>query len=228
MTRPSVPRFRRSIGWLIGLAGIAIAASPAAASTITLSSVSSDATPASQLDATLSFDVGDFDLGNAGDELRIVLHNPSAGEGGDALFNVNEIYFNAAANVTALTLLSATHSVNGDVFAAWQPVENATAANGFGIFDFALTDGVGEMNPAIVMPGQSVTFILDIAGTGPFDMSDFIEANAMGYTAAAKFVNGPDDPENPGMEDSAFGAVPEPGTALLVGLGLVTLGLRRR
>jgi hypothetical protein len=163
-----------------------------------------------------------------GDELRIVLHNPSAGEGGDALFNVNEIYFNAASGVTALTLLSATHSVNGDVFAAWQPVETAAAADGFGIFDYALTDGVGEMNPAIAMPGQSVTFLFDIAGTGPFDMNDFIEANAMGYTAAAKFVNGPDDPEDPGMEDSAFGAVPEPGTALLLSLGLVALGVRRR
>jgi hypothetical protein len=213
---------------LTALAGIAVAVSPAGASTITLSGVSSDASPASQLDATLTFDVGDFDLGNGGDELRLVLHNPSAGEGGDALFNVNEIYFNAASGVTALTLLSATHSVNGDVFAAWQPVETAAAADGFGIFDYALTDGVGEMNPAIAMPGQSVTFLFDIAGTGPFDMNDFIEANAMGYTAAAKFVNGPDDPEDPGMEDSAFGAVPEPGTALLLGLGLVALGVRRR
>jgi hypothetical protein len=45
---------------------------------------------------------------------------------------------------------------------------------------------------------------------------------------AAKFVNGPDDPEAPGMEDSAFGTIPEPSTAMLLSLGLLALGARRR
>jgi hypothetical protein len=55
-----------------------------------------------------------------------------------------------------------------------------------------------------------------------------VVANGSGYTVAAKFVNGPDDPEAPGMEDSAFGTVPEPSTAMLLSLGLLALGARRR
>jgi hypothetical protein len=199
------------------------------ASSLTLSTYSSDATPASQLDATVAFDVGDFDLGNAGDELKITLTNPSAGEGGDALFNLNELYWNAASNVSGLSLLSATHSVNGDVTGLWTPVEPDLSADGFGTFDFALTDGVGMPSPGIIMPGQSVVFILDITGTGPFDMSDFVEPNSMGYLAAVKFVNGPDDPEAPGMEDSAYGAVvPEPATAGMLVLGLLGLAAAGR
>jgi hypothetical protein len=47
-------------------------------------------------------------------------------------------------------------------------------------------------------------------------------ANIAGYTLGGKFVNGPGD-------DSAFGAnIPEPGTALLVGFGMLILGASRR
>ena len=50
-------------------------------------------------------------------------------------------------------------------------------------------------------------------------------AHWQGYVAAAKFVNGPDDPEASGMEDSAFGAaMPEPATGALMALGLAGLG----
>jgi hypothetical protein len=195
-------------------------ASDAAALMITLSTMSSDATPASQLDAVLEIEVGEFDAGSAGDELRLTLTNPSALDGGDALFNVSEVYWNAAANVSALTLLSATHSVAGDVTGAWTPVEVASPADGFGTFDFALTDGVGATNVAIAEPGESVVFVMAIAGTGPFAPADFLDGNSMGYVGAAKFVNGPDDPEAPGFEDSAFGTVPEPGAGLLMLVGL--------
>jgi hypothetical protein len=58
-------------------------------------------------------------------------------------------------------------------------------------------------------------------------MNDFDATNLSGYKAAAKFVNGPDDPEAMGMEDSAFGAVPEPGTALLLGAALALGALGR-
>jgi hypothetical protein len=203
--------------------------SAAQGATLTFSDVSSDLTPVSQLDAIAEFEVGEFDGGNAGDELKITLTNPSAGAGGDALFNVSELYWNADVSVTGLTLLSATHSVNGDVLGLWDPVETDMEAGGFGAFDFSMTDGVGELGLGLVNPGQDIVFILAIASVGPVDMNDFIRENENGYLGAAKFVNGPDDPEMPGVEDSAWGAVvPEPGTFSLLAGGLMLLAAARR
>jgi hypothetical protein len=128
-------------------------------------------------------------------------------------------------------LTSATHSSSGDVLLAWTPVESGTSADGFGIFDFALTDGTGAGNPEIVHPGESIVFLMTITGSctaTACTAANFVLENTSGYLAAAKFVNGPDDPESPGNEDSAFGAiVPEPTTALLVGTGLLVMSLRR-
>lgn len=199
------------------LAGALAFATPALATTISLSSVSSDATPASQLDADFTFSV-------AGSTLTLTVDNT----GSD--FNISEIYFNGSDLVTSLSLTSATHSDAGDVFAAWSPVEPNSMADGFGTFDFALTDGVGETNPNIINPGESVVFVFAITGSGGYTDADFIVANSQGFLAAAKFVNGPEDPEAPGDEDSAFGAVPEPLTAwlLAVGLGGLLAAGRRR
>jgi hypothetical protein len=182
-------------------------AAPALATTISLSSDSSDATPASQLDA-------DFDFSVSGSTLTLTVSNT----GSD--FNINEIYFNGSGLVSSLSLTSATHSVAGDVSAAWLPIEPNSMADGFGTFDFALTDGVGQNNPNVMNPGESIVFVFAITGSGGYADADFIVANGSGYTAAAKFVNGPDDPESPGDEDSAFGAVPEPLTAWLLAVGL--------
>ncbi|MBW2275101.1 MAG: PEP-CTERM sorting domain-containing protein [Deltaproteobacteria bacterium] len=83
-----------------------------------------------------------------------------------------------------------------------------------------MSGGVGETNPNVIQPAKSVTFVFSIDGTG-LDDNDFIQPNENGYLGAAKFVNGPGD-------DSAFGAVPEPSTGLLLIAGLAGLGAWRR
>jgi hypothetical protein len=80
----------------------------------------------------------------------------------------------------------------------------------------------------VLDPSESVVFVLSISGTGPFGMDDFGVLNAEGFRAAASFQGGPDDPETPGSEDSAFGAVAEPGLLGLLALGLFGFALRRR
>jgi hypothetical protein len=201
-----------------------VAASSGSAATITLSDVSSDATPASVLDATLDISV----IG--GDTLQIIATNTTSAPN---LFNINEVYWNGSLSVSGLTLTSATHSANGNVLAAWTPVETDEMVDGFGIFGFGVTDGVGTNNPNVIQPGNSITFVMTISGACALALDcvdlDFVVANAQGYIAAAKFVNGPDDPESPGSEDSAFGAaVPEPSTALLLAFGLVGLARTTR
>jgi hypothetical protein len=197
---------------------LCLAAGAASATTISLSTVSSDGTPASQLDADLDFSV-------TGSTLTLTVTNT-----GTDGFNINHVYFNGSSIVTGLSLVSATHSAAGDVLADWNPVETNKMADGFGSFDFALTDGVGETNVAVIEDGESIVFVLTISGSGGYVDGDFIQQNAGGYTAAAFFTNGPEDPEKPGDEDSAFGAVPEPTTTALLAAGfagLAYLGRRR-
>lgn len=201
--------------------GLGLAAQPADALTITLSDMSSDSTPASTLDAVLDFTV----LG--GNQLQIVATNTTTAPDE---FNINQLFWMGSGDVTSLTLVSATHSVEGDVFDAWNPVETVVHVAGFGDFDFGLTEGVGETNPDVIQPGNSVTFVFDITGAcataldcDPVD--DFLSvATANGKSVAGKFVNGPGD-------DSAFGAsapIPEPGTFALGALGLLGLALQSR
>ncbi len=132
--------------------------------------------------------------------------------------------------MTSLTLTSATHSVAGNVFAAWQPTVVGAMVDGFGNFDFGVDDGVGATNPNLILAGENIVFVFTIGGTGPFVMTDFDVANASGYNAASKWVSctGNDCVE---LDDSAFGAsLPELGSGalLLVGLTSWLVGSRRR
>jgi hypothetical protein len=192
-------------------------AAPLRASAVTFSVASSDSTAPSGLDAVLDIEV-------TGSTLTLTLTNTSAS------FNLNELFFNAASNVTGLSLTSATHSDgNADVTSDWSLVAdggpgNPTRVGGFGTFDFGLDGPVGQTDPALIGPGESIIFVLAISGTGPFSPVSFQELTSgpIPSLAAVKFVNGPGD-------DSAFGnAVPEPSTDLFVATGLAALGALRR
>ncbi len=200
----------------------------ASALSITLSEMSSDGTPAATLDAELDFTIV------GGDQLQIVVSNTTSGSDE---FNINQIFWSSGGDVSSLTLVSATHSVEGDVFSSWDPVVTGTMVAGFGVFDFGLSDGVGALAPNVIQPGTDITFLLDISGAcaDAFDcdaLADFLsQTPTLSKSVAAKFVNGPDDPEEPGEEDSAWGAsgpIPEPGTLALCVLGLSALAVATR
>jgi hypothetical protein len=84
-----------------------------------------------------------------------------------------------------------------------------------------------NLNPDLILPGETATILISFACTGTCDESDWID-NANGKAAAAKFINGGNAFGDP--NDSAFGAsaIPEPSTALLLSLGLVGLAARHR
>jgi len=192
---------------------VLLVAGTASASAIQCCSISSDATPASQLDATFDFQV-------AGAVLTLTVDNDTLAPNE---FNINQIYFDVSASVTSLSLTSATHSLAGDVTSDWAPVLTNQMPNGFPVMDFGLKDGMGETDPTVIQPGENIQFVFSInGGVGTFTMADF------GPLVAAKFVHGPDDPESPGFEDSAFGTIPEPSTAILLSLGLIGLAAKRR
>jgi|GEM_PF-1385759 len=181
--------------------------------TIPLSTYSSDETPAQDLAASFDFSV-------MGTTLTLVVINGTDGPDDhlDGGFDINQIYFNAAPNVTGLTLLSPS--------SGWKLSTNPKAA-GFGKFDFGLTGGVG--NSAAQIDGEmSETFIFDMSGTGPFLDTYFTTIHSTippGDTpslVAAKFVEGPGD-------DSAYGATaPEPAALSLLLISGATMLKRRQ
>jgi hypothetical protein len=201
------------LGFLLASASLALAGlgAPAAAVTITCCSTSSDATPAAQLSVVLDFAI-------AGSTLTLTVTNTSAA------FRVNQIYFNASDDVTALALASATHSAAGNVTSRWSVLDDESAG-GLGSFDFELAGGNGARS-WVLDPSESVVFVLSIGGAGPFASDDFGVVNAEGFQTAAKFQGGPDDPEEPGSEDSAFGSIPEPALLGLLAVGFLAVARR--
>lgn len=197
----------------------------AVATPITLSDASSDGLQLQAVDmnATISFSV-------IGTELTLSITNSSTAPA-DPLA-ISEIFFNASSAVTGLTLVSApVHSSLGGLL--WEGL-TGTGATGFGTFDFSLkAERVGNgqaRETGSVDSGQTVNFLFAIAGFG-VTASDFgaefsIPDIALGEVAAmgAALFKGAGN-EAYGA-DTVVNVVPEPGTALLLGLGLI--GLARR
>lgn len=188
-----------------GTLAIAFAGSAALGATIGLSDLSSDSTPASVLLATMEFEV-------SGSTLTVTVTNDTASPND---YKMNEVYFNAPASLTGLTLTSPPSGWN---------LHTNVAADGFGVFSFGLIDGVGT-SPAMIQPGATTVFTFMMTGTA--SETDFVSIfssippGSQPAIVAAKFVGGPGD-------DSAYGAtIPAPGAAAVVAVG-AGLMLRRR
>lgn len=167
----------------------------------------------------------ELDFSVAGNTLMFSVTNLTPENEGDPAFKINRLYFNVADNVEGLTLTDVTGS-EGSATEGWDLcfLENGFLVGGFGHFDVYIEGGHG-IHPPVVNPGQTVSFVFQINGTGPFEDSDFINLSSpqgghiISY-AAAKFYND---------YTSAFGStnIPEPTTLCLLTLGGLVL-LRKR
>jgi hypothetical protein len=203
----------------------------ASATTITLSEMSSETddippgTPASALDGIVGFEIGEFDGGNTGDEIRLTFENTTSGGFGAGDYDVNQIWLSLSSDITIGSILSPATGANlGWELGAPPPV----TVTGFGLFTLGVTlIGDVNLNPDLILPGETATILISFSCTGTCDESDWID-NGQGKAAAAKFINGGNAFGDP--NDSAFGAsaIPEPSTALLLSLGLVGLAARHR
>ncbi|MHC4274830.1 MAG: hypothetical protein ACYSUR_14345, partial [Planctomycetota bacterium] len=193
------------------VAGVVLGIAPAASAsimTLELSTHSSDMTPAEDLSATFDFSV-------VGMTLTLTVTNDTM-----ALdeFNINELYFNGPDGMSLTPTVLPTD---------WSYAVPVMPTDGFGYFDFGLVNGVGETDPSVINPGETMVFSFTMSA--PAGVKDFTtalsELNGGDIVAliAAKFVNGPGD-------DSAYGAtVPTPGVLALMGLaGAVAARPRRR
>ena len=185
----------------LGLGGVS------SAGILTLRTMSSDETPADVLDASIHFgvDVPTLTLTIRVDNLTT---NPDA-------YYIPQIYFNAVTRLSPFASLPT----------GWN-LTSTESADGFGTFDYLVRTTNNNSDGGIQNGGPLTSFTLTIAGTSPWSQSDFDDEWSVPppperlALVAMKFVRGPGD-------DSAFGAIPEPATVALLGLGSLAL-LRRR
>ncbi len=207
----------------VSIVMFAVCAGPVEATVLRLSDYSSEdeSQPylAEYLDAELNFSVVDSTL-------TLSVTNLTPENEGDPAFKMSRIYFNVTDNVEDLTLTD-VYASEGFATEGWKLgfLEDGFIVGGFGRFDVSLKGSQGSYG-SVVKPGHTVSFVFQISGAGPFVDSDFITLSSpqgghiVSY-AAAKFYNGC---------TSAYGAtnVPEPASAMILGLGSLFFALRRR
>jgi hypothetical protein len=206
------------LGLAISLA-IAILAGAASgrAASLLFSNYSGDSTPASVLQATLSFQV-------VGSTLLVEATNQTTAA---APYDIHWFDFNASSDVRELSLVGYNDpywTLYDDGYWVTTPV--------FGVFDYSLVAYGTSQPDAYIQPGelQGFTLAIDCAPGAVCDASDFTsQVSSGGWVsplAAMRFVR-------LGV-DAAFGAsttalaVPEPRTAVLVALGIAAIAAARR
>jgi hypothetical protein len=197
--------------------------------TTSFSGSTSDETDPSLLNAEVTFEfTSTNDPGTEG-TLAITVSNMSD-------FTISELYFNLSENLDTDALAFSGYSddtgdpLNPELSFQQNKNTEGVKAGGFGeydvLLDFYVKDKKAGHNSGAntgVGSGEEFTFYLAVTGSAPLSESDFLVSSSP--ELVLKFTQGPDD-------DSAFaasGSVPEPGTMLLLGTGLVCLaGLGRK
>jgi hypothetical protein len=172
-------------------------------------------TPAGLLDALVKVELD-------GTNLKITIDNNTSGGFGLGDYDISELWLSITGET--ISSVSPAGAGSGATSTGWDLLATtSTIVDGFGIF----TAGVGihgsvKHNPDLILAGQQGYMLL--LGCADGDCSDaMLDDNAMGKAVVAKFINGGNVYDDP--NDSAWGAspVPEPGTAALLGLGLIGL-----
>ncbi len=178
--------------------------------------------------ATLGFEVV-FDAGEGADVLKVYVHNRTDETGGP-IFNIDEFYFNVPDeldDVDGLALIG----VVGEPLGKWSSgtlySENFFNVDNFGKFDIRVANG-GQHTIDPTQGTTTFTFAIN-GGIGPYIGDDFayLDSNisppegGQQMWVTAHFVQGP-------LDTSGYGAVPEPATICLLGLGSLFMLTRKR
>lgn len=150
--------------------------------------------------------------------------NLTGGTGGEALafFYLNFDPLLDAADLT-FTVVDNSDSVPNEVLMG----NNLFMADGDGFFDIAFNFPQPPGSGALRFT-EGETVIYDLTYISAIDVSSFLYFSEMGggtgvFLAAAHIQR-----TGGGQESGWIGAVPEPGSATLLGLGITALGLKRR